>query len=71
MIWLIRSGNCRTGDIGGYHIDRGAKLTIVSVDMNVQKIDMGERNFPGKVDGRATLEIFKENSDSVCPMGPK
>ena len=51
---MICSGNSRSGDIGGY--DRGTELTMVSVDIDVQKIYMGDGNVPGKVDGRATVE---------------
>ena len=40
-------------------------MTMVSADIDVQKIDIGEGNIPGKVDGRATVETFKQNSEGV------
>ena len=46
-------------------------MTMVNADIDVQKIDMGERSVPRKVDGIVTFETFKEDSERVSPMWPK
>ena len=38
---------------------------------NIQKDDVGEGVVPGKVDGIATVELFKESSEGVSPMRPE
>ena len=54
-----------------FNMDRGAELTVVNVDTDVQKSDLGGGNVPGKVDGIASIEPFKESSGGVSPIGPE
>ena len=37
--------------IGGFEVDRGAEMTVVDVDINVQKSDVGEGVFQVKWTG--------------------
>ena len=53
--------------VGGFNVDRGAEMTMV----HVQKSDMGGGSVLGEVDGIATVELFKESSKGVRPMGPE
>ena len=46
---------------GGFDVDRGAEMTMVDMDINVQKSDMGGGSVPGKVDRILTVELFKES----------
>ena len=57
--------------VGGFDVDRGAEMTMVNMDISVQKSDMGGGNVPGEVDGIRTVELFKEISEGVGPMGPE
>ena len=63
MIW---GGNCCSGDIGGYDIDRDAKLTVVSADIDVWKINLGDGSVPVKWTGEQLLrhsrKIVKESA---------
>ena len=66
--------SCDSGDIvgvGGFNMDRGAELTMVDADMNIQKGDVGGGSVPGEVDRIVTVELFQESSDGVRPMGPE
>ena len=42
--------------VGGFDVDRGAEMTVVNTDINVQKSDMGR-------------EVL--SSEGVRPMGPE
>ena len=53
--------------VGGLNMDRGAELTVVDADIDVQKSDMGGGSVPGEV----TVELLKESSEGVRPMGPE
>ena len=37
--------------VGGFDVDRGAEMTMVNMDIDVQKSDMGGGSAPGEVDG--------------------
>ena len=41
------------------------------MDIDVQKIDMGGGSVPGEVDRIPTVELFKESSEAVRPIGPE
>ena len=53
--------------VGGFNMDRGAELTMVNADIDVQKGDVGD--VPGEVDRLATVELFQESSEGVGPHG--
>ena len=57
--------------VGVFNMDRGAELTMVNADIIVQKSDVGGGSVPCGVDGIATVELFKESSEGVRPMGPE
>ena len=57
--------------IGGFNTDRGAELTMIDVNIDVQKSDMEGGSVPSEVDRIVTVELFKENSKGVRPMGPE
>ena len=54
---------------GGFNVNRGAEMTMVDTDIDVQKSDMGGGNVPGKVDRIPTVELFKESNKGVRPIG--
>ena len=56
---------------GGFNVNRGAEMTMVDTDIDVQKSDMGGGNVPGEVDGIPTVELFNEISEGVGLMGPE
>ena len=56
-------------DVGGFDVDRGVEMTMVNTDTDVQRSDMGGGSVPGEVDGMPTVELFKESSEGVRPMG--
>ena len=55
--------------VSGFDVDRGAEMTMFNMDIDVQKSDMGGGSVLGEVDGRLTVELFKEISAGVEPMG--
>ena len=57
--------------VGGFDVDRGAEMTVVNMEIDIQKSDMGGGSVPGEVDGILTVELFKEISEGVRPMGPE
>ena len=57
--------------VGGFDVDRDMEMTVVDMDINVQESDMGGRNVPGELDRILTVELFKESSEEVGPMGPE
>ena len=57
--------------VGGFDVDRGAEMTMFNTDIDIQKSDMGGRSVPGEVDRILTIELFKEISERVGPMGPE
>ena len=57
--------------VGGFDVDRVAEMTMFNMDIDVQKSDMGGGSVPGKVNGIPTVELFKEISEGVRPMGPE
>ena len=56
--------------VGGFDVDRGAEMAMVNANIDVQKSDMGG-SVPGEEDGILTVELFKEISEGVGPMGPE
>ena len=52
-------------------MDRGAELTMVNPDIDVQKGDVGEGSVSSEVDKISTVELFQESSEGVRPMGPE
>ena len=57
--------------VAGFNVDRGAEMTVVNTDTDIQKSDMGGGSVLGEVDGMQTVELFKEISEGVVPMGPE
>ena len=57
--------------VGGFDMDRGVELTMVNVNIHIQRTDVGGGSVPGKVDGIVTVQQFKKSSEGVSPMGPK
>ena len=57
--------------VRGFDVDRGAEMTVVNTDIDIQKNDMGGESVPGEVDWIPIVELFKESSDGVRPMGPE
>ena len=57
--------------VGGFDMDRGAEMTMVNMNIYVQESDMGGGSVPGEVDWISTVELFKEISEGVRPMGPE
>ena len=57
--------------VGGFNMDRGAELTMIDADIDVQKGDMGRGSVPAEVDRIATVELFQESNEEVRPMGPE
>ena len=57
--------------VGGFDVDRGAEMTMVNTDIDVQKSDMGGGSVPGEVDGILTVQLFQEISKGVGYMGPE
>ena len=50
--------SCGNGDVAGsygFNMDRGAELTMVNADIDIQKSGMREGSVPGEVDRIATL----------------
>ena len=44
---------------------------MVDMDIDIQKSDMGGGSVPDEVDGRLTVELFKEICERVGPIGPE
>ena len=57
--------------VGRFDVDRVAEMAILNTDIDVQKDDVGGGSVPGEVDGILTVELFKEISEGVRPMGPE
>ena len=57
--------------VGRFDVDRGAEMAIFNMDIDIQKGDMGRGGVPGEVGGILTVELFKEISEEVEPMGPE
>ena len=57
--------------VGRFDVDRDAEMTIFNMDIDIQKGDLGGGSVPGEVDGILTVELFKEISKGVGPMGPE
>ena len=55
--------------VGGFNVDRGAEMTVVNADIDIQKSDIGGGSIPGEVDGIVTAELFKKSSKGVRPVG--
>ena len=49
----------------------GLEITVVDTDVDIQKSDIGRGSVLGEVDGIPTVELFKESSKGVRPMGPE
>ena len=58
-------------EVGGFDVDRDAEMAMFNTDIDVQKSDMGGGSVPGEVDRILTIELFKETSLGVEPMGPE
>ena len=52
-------------------MDRCEELIMVDADIDVHKSDVGGGSVPGEVNSIATVELFKESSKGVRPMGPE
>ena len=57
--------------VGGFDVDRGAEMTMIDMDIDVQKSDVGGGSVPSEVDGISTVELFKESSEGVRPVRPE
>ena len=57
--------------VDGFDVDRGAELTLVNVNIDIQEGDRGLGGVPGEVDRRATVELFKEGDEGVWTMWPE
>ena len=57
--------------VGRFDMDRGAEMAIIDADIDDEKGDMGRGGVPGEVDGKLTVELFKEIGEEVGPMGPE
>ena len=57
--------------VGGFDVDGGAELTLDNVNIDIQEDDMGLGGVPDEVDRIATVEMLKESSEGVRPMGPE
>ena len=57
--------------VGVFNMDRGAELTVVDADIDIQESDVEGENVPGEVDRVATVELFQESSKGVRSMGPE
>ena len=44
--------------IDGFDMNRGAEMTVVDTDIDIQKSDMGGGSVPGEVDGIPTVELL-------------
>ena len=49
-------------------MDRGAELTVVDADIDIQKSDVGGGNVPSEVHRIVTVELFQESSKGVRSM---
>ena len=58
-------------EVGRFDVDRGAEMDIFNMDVDVQKGARGGGSAPGEVDRILTVELFKEISEGVWPMGPE
>ena len=57
--------------VGGFDEERGAEITVVDTDIDVQKSDMGGGIVSVEVDGIPAVELFKGSSERVRPMVPE
>ena len=57
--------------VGGFDVDRGAEMTVVNTDIDIQKSDLGGGDVPGEVDRILTVELFKESSKGIRPLVPE
>ena len=48
--------------VGGFNVDGDVELTLVNANIDNQGSGMGQRGVPGKADGIATVESFKEGN---------
>ena len=48
--------------VGGFYVDRGVEITMVDMDIDIQKSDVGGGSVPGEGNGILTVELFKERS---------
>ena len=58
-------------EVGGFNMNRGTELTMVDVDIDIQKGDAGGGSVPGEMDRIVTVELFQESSEGVKTMGPE
>ena len=56
---------------GGFHMDRGAEMSVLDADIDVQKSDMGRGSVPSEVVGIAIVELFQESSKGVQVHGAR
>ena len=56
--------------VGGFDVDRGAEMTVVNMDIDVQKSDMEGESAPSEVDVIPTVELFKESSEGFRSIEP-
>ena len=58
-------------EVGGFGMVRGAELTMVNADIEVQECDIGGGAVPSKMDGIGTVGPFKKGCEGVRTMEPK
>ena len=57
--------------VGGFNVDRGAVLTMIDVNNDIQEDNMGYGGVPGEVDRIVTVEPFEECDEGVLTMWPE
>ena len=57
--------------VGGFNVDRGAELTLLDVNIDIQEGDMGLGGVSGEVDKIETVEPFKEGDEGVWTIWPE
>ena len=57
--------------VGVFDVDRGAELTLVNANTDIQVGDMGLGGVPGEVDRIGTIEPLKEGDEGVWTMWPE
>ena len=53
--------------VGGFDVDRGAEMTVVNMDIDVQKSEMGGGSVPGEVNGNTDhLSLITTYYPGLC-----
>ena len=61
-------GSWKSGGIGGFDVDGGAKGRLVNNDVNIKEGDMGRGDGLGKLDRVTTIEALKEKEKGIMTM---